>query len=117
MPADEDSGPRQEGEFPPPPPVDAPTSDPSSRSFALGVVIGLVATGIGSFVPLLASSTDDVLFGAFWLIPIVLVVGVALTVVRSTRRTGAGMLLGFAVGLVVSAGTCVVLLSTGVGLG
>ncbi len=98
--------------FPPPPPADAPTPDRSGGSTGLGLVIGLVVTGFGSFAPMLASSTDDLLFGSYLLIPLLLLVGIGLTVPRSTRRTGTGMLLGLAVGLVVSAGTCIVLLST-----
>ncbi len=61
MPDGDHVRPRPEGEYPPPPPVEAPTSDPKSGSLVLGVVIGLVATVGGAFLPLLASSTEDVL--------------------------------------------------------
>ncbi len=102
--------------YPPPPPVDAPTADDSGGSIVLGLVLGLVGTALGAFGPFFVFLPDGVGLLLLWLIPIVLVVGIALTVKGSTRRTGVGMLLGWAVGLLVSAGTCLYLLSTlGVG--
>ncbi len=46
-----------------------------------------------------------------WFIPIVLVAGVGLAIQGSTRRTGIGLLLGFAGAVVVLAGACIVLLN------
>ncbi len=101
--------------YPPPPPVDAPTADDSGGSVVLGLVLGLVGTALGAFGPFFVLSEGGGLV-FLWLVPLVLVVGIALTVKGSTRRTGVGMLLGWAVGLLVSAGTCLYLLSTlGVG--
>ncbi len=101
-------------EFPPPPPVDEPVDGAAAEgkgSMLLGVVIGLVATVIGSFSPFIPSSSGYGFFAGLGLLPIVLVAGIGFTINRSTRQIGAGVLLGFAVGLVVSAGTCLVLLS------
>ncbi len=101
--------------YPPPPPVDAPTADDSGGSVVLGLVLGLVGTALGAFGPFFVFPEGGGLV-FLWLLPLVLVVGIALTVKGSTRRTGVGMLLGWAVGLLVSAGTCLYLLSTlGVG--
>ncbi len=79
----------------------------------LGLALGVVGTVLGSFGPPLLTAYAG---GGWWLLPlllllVVLVAGIVLTVKRSTRRTGAGMLVGFAVGLVVFAGTCLYLLS------
>lgn len=102
--------------YPPPPPVDAPTADDSGGSVVLGLVLGLVGTALGAFGPFFVFLPDGGGQKFLLLLPIVLVVGIALTVKGSTRRTGVGMLLGWAVGLLVSAGTCLYLLSTlGVG--
>lgn len=78
-----------------------------------GVVLGFVATAIGIFTPLIYESANYEGLLALWLVPIVLVVGLGLTVAQSTRRIGGGLLLGLAVGLVVSAGVCISLWNIG----
>ncbi len=112
MTEDNDSGAGHPGgSFPPPPPVDSPTVDDSGGSIGMGVALGFVGTLLASFSPILPGLDGAFFFGLF-LLPILLVVAIALAVKRSTRRTGIGMLSGFAVGLVVSAGTCLYWLST-----
>lgn len=96
------------GEYPPPPPVDEPLPNPSRGPLVWGVVLGIALTAIGSIVPSLVNDPESVWFGTLLLIPVAFVVGVGLTIARSTRRIGSGMLLGSAVGLVVSSGVCFV---------
>lgn len=110
---DDDGASPPDRSYPPPPPADAPTADESGGSIVLGLVLGLVGTVLGSFGPPLLTAYAG---GGWWLLPllllpVVLVAGIVLTVKRSTRRTGAGMLVSFAVGLVVFAGTCLYLVS------
>jgi len=102
-------------EFPPPPPVEPPvdiSATDGGGSIPLGLGIGLLVTGLGAFGPFLSVPLEGVGLLALWLIPLVLVVGIGLTIRPTTRRTGVGILVGFAIGLVVSAGTCIYLLST-----
>ena len=116
MSEDDDGASPPDRSYPPPPPADAPTADESGGSIVLGLVLGLVGTALGAFGPFFVFTPEGVGLLLLWLVPIVLVVGIALTVKGSTRRTGVGTLLGWAVGLLVSAGTCLYLLSTlGVG--
>ncbi len=113
MTEDNDHGGSYPGDsFPPPPPVDSPTGVDSGGSTRLGVALGLVGALLASFSPILFSFLDAGLFAGLFVLPVLLVIAIALAVKRSTRRTGIGMLSGFAVGLVVSAGTCLYWLST-----
>ncbi len=116
---DDRTQPPSGGAFPPPPPGDEPRSDPGGGSLVWGLVLGFAATAVGIFTPLIYDIYDPANYEglwALWLVPIVLVVGVGLTVARSTRRIGGGLLLGWAVGLVVSAGVCFSLLGNPLGI-
>ncbi len=100
-----------EHHFPPPPPVGEPvegSTDGGGGSFGWGLVLGLGGAVVASFSPILLSRfSEGSTVGGLLLLPLLLVVAIVLAVRRSTRRTGVGMLVGFAVGVVASAGTCI----------
>jgi len=98
---------------PPPAPPPEPGRDPGSRKeLWYGVGVALVACLVLPFAGLVSPDTLGIL-GVGVLTPLlVLVVGVVLTIPARTRRWGTGLLLGFAISLVVGAGACVVLLAT-----
>jgi hypothetical protein len=99
--------------IPTPPPAEEPAVEPGNRrDLWLGILVGVVAC-IG--LPFLSLVGVDRLglFGVGLLAPlIVLVVGVILVIPDRTRRWGTGLLLGFAVALVLGAGACVVLIAS-----
>lgn len=97
---------------PPTPPAE-PVREPGSRKeLWYGVGVALFASFVLPFLGLLAPDTFGVL-GIGLLMPlVVLVVGVVLVIPDRTRQWGLGLLIGFAVSLVLGAGACVVLLAT-----
>lgn len=98
---------------PTPPPPDQPAAEPGNRrDLWLGVLAGVVAC-IG--LPFLSAIGMDRLglLGLGLLAPLlVLVVGVVLVLPDRTRQWGLGLLIGFAVSLVLGAGACVVLIAS-----
>ena len=109
--ADDDrSQPPSGGGFPPSPPVDEPRTDPSRGSLVRGAVLGFAATAVTPVAPLMTYATGSEWWSLpIWLIPIVLLAGISLAIRGSTRRTGIGLLLGFAVAVVVLAGATIAL--------
>ena len=94
----------------PPPPQPSPAHDDSRRRKRLGVAVGVV-------VPLLTFLVVFLLDGSGWWLgqlvwSAVAFVGVALLFWPRTRSLGAGMLLGFAVLLLVGAGACTAIVLT-----
>ena len=93
-----------------PPPLPSPAHDDSRRRKRLGVAVGVV-------VPLLTFLVVFALDGGGWWLgqlvwSAVAFVGVALLLWPRTRAFGAGMLLGFAVLLLVGAGACTAVVLT-----
>ncbi len=108
--ADDDrSQPPSGGGFPPTPPVDEPQTDPSRGSLVRGAVLGFAATVVAPVALLTYAGGSEWWSLTIWLIPIVLLAGISLAIRGSTRRTGIGLLLGFAVAVVVLAGAYFVL--------
>jgi hypothetical protein len=93
-------------------PAPAPQPQPSGTGWKIfcGAVIGLLATVVLPFASLSLAQWAG--FGVI-LMPLVLVpvVGGGLLLSPTTRPWGTGMLIGWAVALVVAAGACVALLS------
>jgi hypothetical protein len=103
---------------PPPPQPDSriARAPRSGGSVVLGIVAGVVFIGV--FVGLaflLAANVPAVSGYLLWLPPLVcLVAGIVLTVLPRTTRFGAGLLIGFGIALLASAGVCVAII-TGIG--
>lgn len=107
---------------PPAPPVPpdlppAPPGEPGARkaggSVLLGIVVGVVFVGgcVG-LAFLLASSIPAVSGYLLWLPAVAcLVAGIVLVAMPRTTRFGAGLLIGFGISLLVSAGVCVALIT------
>jgi hypothetical protein len=101
---------------PPPPASEQPAPEPGRRrELWYGVAVALFACFVLPFAGLLSPDTFGVL-GIGVLMPlVVLVAGVVLVIPDRTRQWGTGLLIGFAVSLVLGAGACVVLLATWTG--
>jgi hypothetical protein len=99
--------------IPTPPPAEEPATEPGNRrDLWLGLLAGVLAC-LG--LPFLGAVGVDRfgLLGFGLLAPLlVLVAGVILVIPDRTRRWGTGLLMGFAVSLVLGAGACVVLLAS-----
>jgi hypothetical protein len=96
------------GHYPAPPPQPQPPSD--GWKIVCGAVIGFAATVLAPFAAL--GLADSLGFGIF-LLSFVLVpgTGIALLASATTRKWGLGLIIGWAITLVVGAGACVALLS------
>jgi hypothetical protein len=97
----------------PPPAPEEPVREPGNRRERwYGVAVALFACFVLPFTGLLAPDTFGIL-GIGLLMPlVVLVVGVVLVIPDRTRQWGLGLLIGFAVSLVLGAGACVVILAS-----
>ena len=95
----------------PPPAPEQPVRAPARRrELWYGVAVALIACLVLPFTGLVTPNALGIL-GAGLLAPlVVLVVGVVLVIPDRTRQWGLGLLIGFAVSLVLGAGACVVLL-------
>jgi hypothetical protein len=98
---------------PTPPPPEEPVNEPGSRRETwFGVAAGIAAC-LG--LPFLSLSLSDSMgFLGFGVMAplVVLVAGVVLVIPDRTRRWGTGLLMGFAISLVLGAGACVILLAS-----
>jgi hypothetical protein len=103
-------------DLPPPPQPSAARAPRAGGSVLLGIVAGVLFIGV--FVGLgflLAASVPAVGGFLLWIPPLVcLVAGIVLTAMPRTTRFGAGLLIGFGIALLASAGVCVALI-TGIG--
>ncbi|MGZ8736615.1 MAG: hypothetical protein ACXWXO_01930 [Nocardioides sp.] len=99
--------------IPTPPPAEEPAPEPGNRrDLWLGILVGVVACIALPFLSALGADALG-LFGFGLLAPLlVLVAGVILVIPDRTRRWGTGLLMGFAVSVVVGAGACVVLIAS-----
>jgi hypothetical protein len=97
----------------PPPPPEEPLGEPGRRrDFWYGLGLGLFGCLVLPFAGLVSPDVLGIL-GVGVLTPLlVLVAGIVLSIPSTTRRWGTGLLIAFAVSLVVGAGACVVLLAT-----
>lgn len=109
-------------DLPPAPPVppDLPPAprggSPSPRaggSVLLGIVVGVVFIGGCVGLAFLLASSVPALSGVLFWAPAVacLIAGIVLAVLPRTTRFGAGLLIGFGISLLVSAGVCVALIT------
>jgi hypothetical protein len=97
----------------PPPAPEEPAREPVRRRETwYGVITGIAAMFGLPFLGLLSPDTYGVLGIAVLMPLVVLVAGVVLVIPDRTRQWGAGLLIGFAVSLVLGAGACVVLLAS-----
>lgn len=100
----------------PPPAPEGPLREPGNRRERwYGIGVALFACLVLPFIGAASADTYGIL-GVGVLMPlVVLVVGVVLVIPDRTRQWGLGLLIGFAVSLVLGAGACVVLLATWAG--
>ena len=96
------------GHYPAPPAQPQPPGD--GWKIVCGAAIGVVATVVAPFASLgLADSLGFGIFAlSFILVP---ATGVALLVSSTTRKWGLGLIIGWAIVLILGAGACVALLS------
>lgn len=104
--------------LPPPPPRPNVVPPRSGGSLWLGVLIGVAAmvgqvglvSFLGSASPLpVVSQSVQLLAGVLPFV--VLVLGVVLSVLQQTRRTGAGILISLGVAILVVGGLCVAMIA------
>ena len=97
---------------PPPAPEEPPGGPGGRRDLWYGLGLGLFGCLVLPFAAL--SGVDAFGFIGFTLFSplVVLVAGIVLSIPSTTRRWGTGLLMGFAVSLVVGAGACVAILAT-----
>jgi hypothetical protein len=97
------------GYYPPPPPQ--PPSPSNAWQIVCGAVIGLFGTVVAPFAGL--GLADSLGFGVFVLsFLLVPCVGIALLISAPTRPWGIGLIIGWAIALVLAGGACVALLSS-----
>lgn len=97
----------------PPPAPEEPVREPVRRRETwYGVIVGIAACFGLPFLGLLSPDTYGVLAIGLMMPLVVLVAGVVLVIPDRTRQWGSGLLIGFAVSLVLGAGACVVLLAS-----
>jgi hypothetical protein len=96
------------GNYPAPPPQPPPPND--GWKIFCGAVIGVVAT---IAVPFLALSVDPSAGVSLFLLSFIIVptTSVGLIIAPVTRAWGIGLLIGWAVSLIIGAGACVALLN------
>lgn len=101
-------GPPPWGYYPSPPQQPQPPGD--GWKIVCGAVIGVTATVLTPFIGLGLSRSLG--FGIF-VLSFILVpgTGIAFLISSTTRKWGLGLLIGWAIALVVAAGACVALLS------
>jgi hypothetical protein len=103
---------------PPPTPVQGPSPGPPpahpTRDLWLGILVGVLATLLAPALAVFLAGYAGSWLGLLGLFaPLaVLVAGIVLAFIPSTRRWGVGLLIGFSASLIVGAGACVVLLSS-----
>lgn len=101
-------GPPPWGSYPAPPSQPQPPGE--GWKIICGAVIGVAATIAAPFLAL--ALADSLGFGIFVLSFVVVpVTGLALLISATTRKWGLGLIIGWAVSLVLGAGACVALLS------
>jgi hypothetical protein len=98
---------------PPPAPEAPPPGRPGRRrDLWYGVGLGLLGCLVLPWAGLVSPDTVGIL-GVGLLTPLlVLVAGIVLSIPSTTRRWGTGLLIAFAVSLLVTAGACVVIFAT-----
>jgi hypothetical protein len=97
----------------PPAPRGDPGAPKGGGSVLLGIVVAVVFIGgcVG-LAFLLASSVPALSAYLLWLPALAcLIAGIVLVVIPRTTRFGAGLLIGFGISLLVSAGVCVALIA------
>jgi drug/metabolite transporter (DMT)-like permease len=97
---------------PPPPPEDQSRPQGRGRDLWYGLAVGLAGCLLVPFLAFVVPDPTGASTVALLTPLAVLVVGLVLVFIERTRRWGAGLLLGFAVSLVIGAGACVVLLAS-----
>ena len=100
----------------PPPPQQQPDIAEAPRSggsVVLGIVAGVLFLGACVGLAFLLAPTVPALSGVLLWVPALacVVAGIVLTVLPRTTRFGAGLLIGFGISLLASAGVCVALIT------